>query len=91
MSEFSVFIKSVLLDIENNRLSNNQILTLSQFYLNYNNEKHELTFTPTVFDLLAAGTTYYSILTDSLNIKLNYSEDESVSISEESETASENK
>lgn len=91
MSDLSMFIKSVLSDIDNNRLTNNQILTLSQFYLNYNNEKHEMTFTPSIFDLLTAGTTFYSMLTDSLNIKINYSEDESVSLSEESETASENK
>jgi len=73
------FFNKVIIDIENKSLSESQILFISQFYINYNtinnstsnSEKNsKLKFSPSIYDLLTAGITFYSTLTDTLDIDL---------------------
>ena len=77
------FFNKVIVDIQDNNLTNQQILFISQFYTHYNSFSNtiqidkqsktnsKLNFSPSIYDLLTAGITFYSSLTDSLDINLN--------------------
>lgn len=74
------FLQSVISDIQNNKLSNSQIFYLTQFYINYttNNIKTEQAVNKsnlTIFDLLAAGSLFYSTLTSSLDLEYKIKEE----------------
>ncbi len=82
------FFNKVIVDIQDNNLSNQQLLFISQFYINYTtysnsnqfniqlNNKSEtnskLNFSPSIYDLLTAGITFYSSLTDKLDIPIDF-------------------
>jgi len=74
------FFNKVIVDIKDNNLSNQQILFISQFYTQYinstfNNKSEtnsKLNFSPSIYDLLTAGITFYSALSDSLDIPIEF-------------------
>ena len=71
------FFNKVIIDIQDNNLSNQQLLFISQFYIHYTTNKEnktnsKLKFSPSIYDLLTAGITFYSSLTDSLDIPINF-------------------
>jgi hypothetical protein len=72
------FLQTVIGDIENNKLSPNQILYLSQFYINYNTTSvnNNTDSNITIFDLLTAGSLFYSTLCNSLNIEYKIKDEE---------------
>ncbi len=75
------FLQSVITNINDNKLSNSQIFYLTQFYINYttnNNIKTEQAVNSsnlTIFDLLAAGSLFYSTLTSSLDLEYKIKEE----------------
>jgi hypothetical protein len=78
------FFNKVIIDIQDNNLSNQQLLFISQFYTHYttynqlnlksieSKTNSKLNFSPSIYDLLTAGITFYSSLTDSLDIPINF-------------------
>ncbi len=81
------FFNKVIVDIQDNNLSNQQLLFISQFYIHYTTYSNsnqfnlkdkesetnsKLNFSPSIYDLLTAGITFYSSLTDSLNIPIDF-------------------
>jgi len=80
------FFNKVIVDIQDNNLSNQQLLFISQFYIHYttynqfnlkdkdkeSETNSKLNFSPSIYDLLTAGITFYSSLTDSLNIPIDF-------------------
>ena len=82
------FFNKVIVDIQDNNLSNQQLLFISQFYIHYTTYSNsnqidnqidyksetnsKLNFSPSIYDLLTAGITFYSSLTDKLDIPINF-------------------
>ena len=78
------FFNKVIIDIQDNNLSNQQLLFISQFYMHYTTYSNsnqidnksetnsKLNFSPSIYDLLTAGITFYSSLTDKLDIPINF-------------------
>jgi len=70
------FLNQVILDIQNNNLTPQQILHLTSFYSSYisSQKLEELQSTdlsPSLYNLLTAGIIFYSSLSTNLNIPLN--------------------
>ena len=72
-SDLVNFLQTVITDIQNKNISNLQILQLTQFYINYKNTSSKendknIHSNLTTFDLLSAGSLFYSTLCGSLDI-----------------------
>ncbi len=80
-SDLVNFLQSVITDIQNKNISNEQILYLTKFYINYKNtsltkkDDKNINSNLTTFDLLSAGSLFYSTLCGSLDINYKIEDD----------------
>jgi hypothetical protein len=83
-SDLVNFLQSVITDIQNKNISNEQILYLTKFYINYKNtssskkDDKNIDSKLTTFDLLSAGSLFYSTLCGSLDINYKIEDEDEI-------------
>lgn len=83
-SDLVNFLQTVITDIQNKNISNLQILQLTQFYINYKNislskdDDKNIDSNLTTFDLLSAGSLFYSTLCGSLDINYKIEDEDEI-------------